>query len=159
VLLLECTALIGELPTRQRRLLTRTNTIELGTYAPQRLFSSLEAVTPSLCQPGIRFLCSQPHLLTHRPALPPDESARVTPGLSLTLHHRLPRGSTTDTDCRLRGWCVCRACREFATILHRDLAPVLDEMDCKLLVVSIGTAARAKQFVAETGFPLERVSE
>jgi len=60
---------------------------------------------------------------------------------------------------RLRGWCVCRACREFATILHRDLAPVLDEMDCKLLVVSIGTAARAKQFVAETGFPLERVSE
>jgi hypothetical protein len=35
---------------------------------------------------------------------------------------------------------------------------VLDEMDCKLLVVAIGTAARAKQFVAETGFPLERVS-
>jgi hypothetical protein len=48
-------------------------------------------------------------------------------------------------------------CWEFATILHRELAPALTEMDCKLLVVSIGTAARAKEFVAETGFPLEQL--
>ncbi|KAK3275609.1 hypothetical protein CYMTET_16275 [Cymbomonas tetramitiformis] len=30
-------------------------------------------------------------------------------------------------------------------------------MDCKLLVVSIGTAERAKQFVEETGFPIENL--
>lgn len=29
------------------------------------------------------------------------------------------------------------------------------QLNCKLLVVSIGTAARAKQFVDETGFPIE----
>lgn len=29
------------------------------------------------------------------------------------------------------------------------------QLNCKLLVVSIGTAARAKQFVEETGFPIE----
>eukprot|EP00238_Polyblepharides_amylifera_P015763 CAMPEP_0196578934 /NCGR_PEP_ID=MMETSP1081-20130531/13584_1 /TAXON_ID=36882 /ORGANISM="Pyramimonas amylifera, Strain CCMP720" /LENGTH=167 /DNA_ID=CAMNT_0041898335 /DNA_START=386 /DNA_END=890 /DNA_ORIENTATION=- len=44
---------------------------------------------------------------------------------------------------------------EFAIQLHRDLKPQLDARGCKLLVVSIGTAARAKDFVEETKFPAE----
>jgi len=35
--------------------------------------------------------------------------------------------------------------------------PQLDELNVKLLVVSIGTAARAKDFVQETGFPIENL--
>lgn len=31
----------------------------------------------------------------------------------------------------------------------------MDQLGCKLLVVSIGTAARAKQFVEETKFPID----
>jgi len=39
--------------------------------------------------------------------------------------------------------------------LRRDVKPVLDDKGFKLLMVSIGTPERAKDFVARTGFPAE----
>ena len=41
--------------------------------------------------------------------------------------------------------------------LRRDLIPVLDAHGVDLVAVSIGTHARSKDFVEETGFPAERL--
>ncbi|GAX72876.1 hypothetical protein CEUSTIGMA_g331.t1 [Chlamydomonas eustigma] len=47
----------------------------------------------------------------------------------------------------------CPFCQELATQLQRDVKPKLDEIGVKLLMVSIGTPERSKDFVARTGFP------
>jgi peroxiredoxin len=41
--------------------------------------------------------------------------------------------------------------------LRRDVLPVLDAAGVDLVAVSIGTASRASDFVAETGFPSNRL--
>ena len=41
--------------------------------------------------------------------------------------------------------------------LNRDVKPKLDAAGVKLVLVSIGTAERAKDFVEETGFPAENL--
>ena len=49
---------------------------------------------------------------------------------------------------------ACNA-QELAVQLRRDFKPVLSQRGARLLMVSIGTPERSKDFVAKTGFPAE----
>ncbi|KAG1662122.1 hypothetical protein FOA52_012984 [Chlamydomonas sp. UWO 241] len=49
----------------------------------------------------------------------------------------------------------CPFCQELAIQLRRDLKPQLDTLGVRMLMVSIGTPERSKDFVARTGFPAE----
>ena len=44
-------------------------------------------------------------------------------------------------------------CQELAAQLARDVKPRLDEAECKLLAVGIGTPERAREFCEHVGFP------
>lgn len=44
-------------------------------------------------------------------------------------------------------------CQELAAQLARDVQPRLDDADCKLLAIGIGTDERAREFCAHVGFP------
>eukprot|EP00798_Chlamydomonas_sp_ICE-L_P000243 gene243-4008_t len=49
----------------------------------------------------------------------------------------------------------CPFCQELAVKLGRDIKPQLDARGVRLIMVSIGTPERSKDFVAKTGFPAE----
>ena len=79
-----------------------------------------------------------------------SQSLRQSVLLASRRHVGLPHVSGTHLS-----QCIYTVCRELATELAREVLPQLQGTGTKLLLISIGTPERGREFAAKTGFPEE----